>query len=101
MTHGEMSGMVHDEIYLEVATTLVAFLLAGRYFEVRSRRKAGAALRSLLNLGSKEATLWCDGVERSIPIGVLGVSEIFVVRPGEIIATDGIVIEVKAPLIEA
>ena len=93
MTHGEMSGMVHDEIYLEVATTLVAFLLAGRYFEVRSRRKAGAALRSLLNLGSKEATLWRDGVETFIPIGLLQVGEIFVVRPGEIIAADGIVIE--------
>ena len=93
-----MSGMgmdhvVHDEIYLEVATTLVAFLLAGRYFEVRSRRRAGAALRSLLNLGAKEATLWRDGVERSIPIGALGVGEVFVVRPGETIATDGIVVE--------
>ena len=93
-----MSGMgmdqvVHDEIYLEVATTLVAFLLAGRYFEVRSRRRAGAALRSLLNLGAKEATLWRDGDEKSIPIGALGVGEIFVVRPGELIATDGIVIE--------
>lgn len=93
-----MSGMgmdhvEHDEIYLEVATTLVAFLLAGRYFEVRSRRRAGAALRSLLNLGAKEATLWRDGVEKSIPIGALGVGEVFVVRPGETIATDGIVVE--------
>lgn len=93
-----MSGMtmdhvVHNEIYLEVATTLVTFLLAGRYFEVRSRRRAGAALRSLLNLGAKEATLWRDGIEKSIPIGALGVGEIFVVRPGETIATDGVVIE--------
>ena len=88
-----MNHVVHDEIYLEVATTLVAFLLAGRYFEVRSRRRAGAALRSLLNLGAKEATLWRDGVERSIPIGALGVGEVFVVRPGETIATDGIVVE--------
>ena len=93
-----MSGMgmdhvVHDEIYLEVATTLVTFLLAGRYFEVRSRRRAGAALRSLLNLGAKEAMLWRDGVETSIPIGALGVGEVFVVRPGETIATDGVVVE--------
>ena len=88
-----MGEMAHDEIYLEVATTLVAFLLAGRYFEVRSRRRAGAALRSLLNLGSKEATLWRDGNETLIPIGALGVGEIFVVRPGETIATDGVVIE--------
>ena len=88
-----MGEMAHDEIYLEVATTLVAFLLAGRYFEVRSRRRAGAALRSLLNLGSKEATLWRDGVETLILIGALGVGEIFVVRPGETIATDGVVVE--------
>jgi Cu+-exporting ATPase len=88
-----MGDMAHDEIYLEVATTLVAFLLAGRYFEIRSRRRAGAALRSLLNLGSKEATLWRDGVESLIPIGALGVGEIFVARPGETIATDGIVID--------
>ena len=88
-----MGDMAHDEIYLEVATTLVAFLLAGRYFEIRSRRRAGAALRSLLNLGSKEATLWRDGVETLIPIGALGVGEIFVARPGETIATDGIVID--------
>ncbi len=88
-----MGDMAHDEIYLEVATTLVAFLLAGRYFEIRSRRRAGAALRSLLNLGSKEATLWRDGVETLIPIGALGVGEIFMVRPGETIATDGVVVE--------
>ena len=91
--HSSMGSGSHDEIYLEVATTLVAFLLAGRYFEIRSRRRAGAALRSLLNLGSKEATLWRDGVETLIPIGALGVSEIFVVRPGETIATDGVVID--------
>jgi len=89
----EMDHVVHDEIYLEVATTLVAFLLAGRYFEVRSRRRAGAALRSLLNIGAKEATLWRDGVETRIAIGALGVGEMFVVRPGEAIATDGIVVE--------
>ena len=88
-----MGEMAHDEIYLEVATTLVAFLLAGRYFEVHSRRRAGAALRSLMNLSSKETTLWRDGVETLLPIGALGVGEIFLVRPGEAIATDGIVIE--------
>ena len=88
-----MGEMAHDEIYLEVATTLVAFLLAGRYFEVHSRRRAGAALRSLMNLSSKETTLWRDGVETLLPIGALGVGEIFVVRPGETIATDGVVVE--------
>ena len=91
--HSSMESGSHDEIYLEVATTLVTFLLAGRYFEVRSRRRAGAALRSLLNIGSQEATLWRDGVETLIPIGALGVGEIFMVRPGETIATDGVVVE--------
>jgi Cu+-exporting ATPase len=91
--HSSMGAKPHDEIYLEVATTLVAFLLAGRYFEVRSRRRAGTALRSLLNIGSQEATLWRDGVETMIPIGALGVGEIFMVRPGETIATDGVVVE--------
>ena len=91
--HSSMGAEPHDEIYLEVATTLVAFLLAGRYFEIRSRRRAGAALRSLLNIGSKEATLWREGVETLIPIGALGVGEIFMVRPGETIATDGVVVE--------
>jgi cation transport ATPase len=90
--HSSMGAKPHDEIYLEVATTLVTFLLAGRYFEVRSRRRAGAALRSLLNIGSQEATLWRDGVETLIPIGALGVGEIFMVRPGETIATDGVVV---------
>jgi len=96
--HSSMGAEPHDEIYLEVATTLVAFLLAGRYFEVRSRRRAGAALRSLLNIGAKEATLWRDGVETHIAIGALGVGEIFVVRPGEAIATDGIVVEGQSAL---
>ena len=91
--HSSMESGSHDEIYLEVATTLVTFLLAGRYFEVRSRRRAGAALRSLLSIGSQEATLWRDGVETLIPIGALGVGEIFMVRPGETIATDGVVVE--------
>ena len=90
--HSSMGSGSHDEIYLEVATTLVTFLLAGRYFEVRSRRRAGAALRTLLTIGSQEATLWRDGVETLIPIGALGVGEIFMVRPGETIATDGVVV---------
>lgn len=87
------STMTHDEIYLEVATTLVAFILAGRWFEVRARRRAGDALRALLNLGAKSVTLWRDGVEKVIPIGALGVGETFVVRPGETVATDGVVVE--------
>ncbi len=88
-----MSAEGHHEIYLEVATTLVAFLLAGRYFELVSRRRAGSAIRALATMGARSATLWRDGVETTIPVGALGVGEIFVVRPGEKIATDGLVVE--------
>lgn len=83
----------HGEIYLEVATTLTAFILAGRYFEVRSRRRAGAALRALLTLGAKEATLWRDGIETTVPIAELTTGSIFVVRPGETVATDGVIVD--------
>ena len=92
-TESHHGAMVHDEIYLEVATTLVAFILAGRWFEVRARRRAGDALRALLDLGAKSVTLWRDGNETVIPIGALGVGETFVVRPGETVATDGVVVE--------
>lgn len=77
---------VHHEIYLEVATTLVAFLLAGRYFEVRSKSRAGAALRALADLHPRSATLWRDGTETTVPIAALGVGELFLVRPGEKVA---------------
>lgn len=83
----------HHEIYLEVATTLVAFLLAGRYFEVRSKSRAGAALRALADLHPRSATLWRDGTETTVPIAALGVGELFLVRPGEKVATDGVVVE--------
>ncbi len=88
-----MSVDEHHEIYLEVATTLVAFLLAGRYFELVSRRRAGSAIRALATMGARNATLWRDGVETTIPVGALGVGEIFVVHPGEKIATDGVIVE--------
>lgn len=97
MSDGSMSGgdssHDHGEIYLEVATTLTAFILAGRYFEVRSRRRAGAALRALLTLGAKNATVWNEGVETSVPIDALRVGDVFVVRPGETVATDGVVVD--------
>jgi len=91
-THGAMGGS-HHEIYLEVATTLTAFILAGRFFELRSRRRAGDALRALAAIGVRQATLWRDGVESEIPIGALGVGETFVVRPGERVAADGVVVD--------
>ena len=82
------------EIYLEVASVVTVFVLAGRYFEARAKRRAGAALRALLELGAKDAALLePDGSERRIPIEQLMVDDLFVVRPGEKIATDGIVVE--------
>lgn len=80
-------------IYLEAAAGVTAFILAGRYFEARSKRKAGAALRALMELGAKEVTVLRDGREVRIPTGELAVGDRFVVRPGEKIATDGTVTE--------
>ncbi|MBD0840508.1 heavy metal translocating P-type ATPase [Streptomyces sp. TRM68416] len=80
-------------IYLEAAAGVTAFILAGRYFEARSKRKAGAALKALLELGAKDVTVLRDGREVLIPVGELGVGDRFLVRPGEKIATDGVVVE--------
>ncbi|GLW46900.1 carbonate dehydratase [Streptomyces sp. NBRC 14336] len=81
-------------IYLEAAAGVTAFILAGRYFEARSKRKAGAALKALLELGAKDVTLIAaDGSERTVPVDELKVGDRFLVRPGEKIATDGTVTE--------
>ncbi|GAA4471373.1 heavy metal translocating P-type ATPase [Rhodococcus olei] len=80
-------------IYLEAAAGVTTFILAGRYFEARSKRRAGAALRALLELGAKEVSVLRDGVEQRIPVDRLAVGDEFVVRPGEKIATDGDVTE--------
>ncbi|MFJ9542277.1 heavy metal translocating P-type ATPase [Streptomyces sp. NPDC101225] len=80
-------------IYLEAAAGVTAFILAGRYFEARSKRKAGAALRSLLELGAKDVTVLRGQREERIPVGELQVGDRFLVRPGEKIATDGTVVE--------
>ena len=83
-----------DQIYLEVASVVVTFLLAGRYFEARAKRSAGAALRALVELGAKDASLLAaDGSERRIPIDEVRPGDLFVVRPGEKVATDGAVVE--------
>ncbi|WP_404347559.1 heavy metal translocating P-type ATPase [Phycicoccus jejuensis] len=79
-------------IYLEVGTGVTLFILAGRYFEKRSKRQAGAALRALLEMGAKEVSLLRDGVETKIPVEQLTAGQEFVVRPGEKIATDGVVV---------
>ena len=80
-------------IYLEAAAGVTTFILAGRYFEARSKRRAGAALTALLELGAKEVAVLRDGAETRIPIDQLAVGDLFVVRPGEKVATDGIVEE--------
>ncbi|TDE15790.1 heavy metal translocating P-type ATPase [Jiangella asiatica] len=80
-------------IYLEVAAGVTTFILAGRYFEARSKRRAGAALRALLELGAKEVSVRRGDREERIAADQLAVGDLFVVRPGEKIATDGVVVE--------
>jgi Cu+-exporting ATPase len=80
-------------IYLEVAAGVTAFLLLGRYLEARAKRRAGAALRALMELGAKDVAVLRDGHEVRVPVAGLAVGDLFVVRPGEKIATDGVVDE--------
>ncbi|MDO7867878.1 heavy metal translocating P-type ATPase [Nocardioides jiangxiensis] len=96
-------GMVHEfslvprrtggagDIYLEAATGVTTFLLAGRWLESRAKRHAGDALRRLLELGARDVAVLRDGVERRVPVEELAVGDLFVVRPGERVATDGVV----------
>lgn len=100
-----MTGMTHPfeltvsrgdgagNIYLEVAAGVTTFILAGRFFEARSKRRAGAALRALLDLGAKDVAVMRGGTEVRVPVADLRVGDRFVVRPGEKIATDGVVDE--------
>jgi Cu+-exporting ATPase len=86
------SGGGTNEIYLETASIVTTFILAGRYFEARAKRRAGAALKALLELGAKDVSiLESDGNERRVPIEDLQVGQRFIVRPGERVATDGTV----------
>ncbi|MET9607901.1 heavy metal translocating P-type ATPase [Streptomyces sp. NPDC006512] len=103
--HAGMPGMRHgfdftvsrsdgsSALYLEVAAGVVTFILLGRYLEARSKRKAGAALKALLELGAKEVSVLRGGREVLVPVGSLAAGDRFVVRPGEKIATDGTVVE--------
>ncbi|MBB2773274.1 MULTISPECIES: heavy metal translocating P-type ATPase [Mycolicibacterium] len=84
------TGDVH--LYLEVAAAVTTFLTAGRYFEARAKRQSGAALRALLDMGAKDVAVLRDSREVRIPVGQLTVGDEFVVRPGEKIATDGVVV---------
>jgi P-type Cu+ transporter len=86
-------GAGQDELYFEVACVVIVFILAGRYFEARAKRTSGAALRALLNLGAKDVAALRNGEEVRVPIGELAVGDRFIVRPGEKVATDGIIEE--------
>ena len=97
MTHAFELGVERTDgagnIYLEAAAGVTTFLLAGRYFEARSKRRAGAALRALLELGARDVAVLRDGAEIRFPTDQLAVGMRFVVRPGEKVATDGVVEE--------
>ena len=83
------SGSTMDEIYLETAAVVISFLLLGRWFETKAKGHSSAALKALLDMGAKDAAVLRDGREVRVPIGQLQVGDVFVVRPGEKIATDG------------
>ncbi|MFJ5027551.1 heavy metal translocating P-type ATPase [Streptomyces sp. NPDC088560] len=91
LTISRMDGA--STIYLEVASGVVALILLGRYLEARSKRRAGAALHALMELGAKDVAVLRDGREVRIPVASLSVGDRFVVRPGEKVATDGTVVE--------
>ncbi|MFC1429337.1 heavy metal translocating P-type ATPase [Streptacidiphilus sp. N1-3] len=97
MTHGFSLSLSRADagstLYLETAAGVTAFILLGRYLEARAKRSAGAALHALLSLGAKDATVLRDGREVRVPVSALAVGDLFVVRPGEKIATDGVVAE--------
>ncbi|WP_328406140.1 heavy metal translocating P-type ATPase [Nocardia sp. NBC_00403] len=108
--HAGMPGMKHSfslgieradaasNVYFEVATGVIVFILAGRYLETRAKDRAGSALRALLELGAKDVSVLRGGVEIRVPVGELRVDELFLVRPGEKIATDGVVVEGNSAL---
>ncbi len=93
--HGGGHGSGHDtgHVYFEVAAAVTVFLLAGRYAEAKAKRSAGSALRALLSLGAKDATVLRDGAEVRVPADELAVDDVIVVRPGERVATDGVVVD--------
>ncbi|MDA8279197.1 MAG: heavy metal translocating P-type ATPase, partial [Actinomycetota bacterium] len=85
-------GGLSAAVYFDTAGAITALILLGRYFEATAKRRSGAAIRALLELGAKEARLVRDGVETLVPVDALAVGDQFVVRPGEKVATDGIVV---------
>lgn len=99
----EMVGMAamsnaSSHVYFEVAASITAFILMGRFLETRAKFKAGDALRALLTLGAREAVVMRDGVEKTIPASVVRIDDLIVVRPGEKFAADGVVVEGRASI---
>jgi P-type Cu+ transporter len=97
MRHGfsisPQRGVGANQIYLEVVAGVTVFILAGRYFEARAKRRSGAALKALLELGAKDVAVLRRGREMRVPVEQLAVGDHFVVRPGEKVATDGVIVE--------
>ncbi|MCU1434797.1 MAG: carbonate dehydratase, partial [Pseudarthrobacter sp.] len=91
--HPGMEGMDTGGLYFEVAAVVTTFLLLGRFLEANAKQKAGDALKALLNLGAKDATILRDGLEHNVPADQLHVGDVIVVRPGEKIPADGVVID--------
>ena len=87
------SATSHPDIYLEVASGVTTLILLGRFFEARAKSRSGAALRALLALGAKDVAVLRDGAEVRVPVEQLAVGDRFVVRPGEKVATDGVIEE--------
>ncbi|MFQ6325755.1 heavy metal translocating P-type ATPase [Nocardia sp. CWNU-33] len=108
--HAGMPGMKHSfslgieradaasNVYFEVAAGVIVFILAGRYLETRAKDRAGSALRALLELGAKDVSVLRGGVEIRVSVAELRVDELFLVRPGEKVATDGVVVEGNSAL---
>lgn len=101
--NSEMVGMAamsnaSSHVYFEVAASITAFILIGRFLETRAKFKAGDALRALLTLGAREAVVMRDGVEKTIPASVVRIDDLMVVRPGEKFAADGVVVEGRASI---
>ncbi|MSO59555.1 MAG: copper-translocating P-type ATPase [Ilumatobacteraceae bacterium] len=101
--NSEMVGMTtmsnaSSHVYFEVAASITAFILIGRFLETRAKFKAGDALRALLTLGAREAVVLRDGIEKTIPASVVRINDLMVVRPGEKFAADGVVVEGQASI---
>ena len=105
MVHGFSFTLTRGDgaanIYLEAAAGVTAFILLGRYLEHRAKARAGSALRALMDMGAKDVTVRRAGAEVTVPIGELGVGDVFIVRPGEKIATDGLVVEGRSAVDES